>query len=270
MAVKHTITQWAPDLWQFNEGYAQQPDNPYVDAYLIVGTERAALVDALQSEQEVSLVEEIRKITDLPVDVLITHGHGDHAGPEIAKLADAEGFTLYMSHADIDVLKGFGEDLGISFVDINEGDSWDLGGGTVLTAHRLAGHTPGSYVFLDRKNNRAFTGDAFGLWMQLPHSLTVAEYIEDVKRFEAVLADYPDATFFTGHLNQCGDKPWTAVQCTYMREICEQLLDGSYVGEEMKFPPEMADSPFAKRMAGCRIVKYKTITNFIYRDETLR
>ena len=50
----------------------------------------------------------------------------------------------------------------------------------------------------------------------------------------------------------------------------EQLLDGSYVGEEVKFPAEMAESPMAKMMAGCRVVKYKTITNFIYRDEKLR
>ncbi len=270
MAVKHIVTQWAPDLWQFNEGYAQQPDNPYVDAYLLIGSKRAALIDCLQSEQAVSLVDEVRSRTDLPVDVLITHGHGDHAGPELARLAAAEGFTIYMSHADIDILKGFGApELNIDFVDIQEGDHWDLGG-TVLTAHRLAGHTPGSYVFLDRAGKRAFTGDAFGLWMQLPHSLTVAEYLEDVKRFEAELADIPETVFYTGHLNQCGEKPWTAVQCTYMREICQQLLDGTYVGEEIKLPPEAAESPMAKMMAGCRIVKYKTITNFLYREEKLR
>lgn len=267
MSVLHTVTQLAPDLWEFNEG--QGPNQPYVDAYLLIGTKRAALIDALQSEQEPSLVEEVRKRTNLPVDVLITHGHGDHAGPEIAKLAAAEGFTLYMSHEDIDILRGFGADCNVTFVDIHEGDSWDLGG-TVLTAHRLAGHTPGSYVFLDREGRRAFTGDAFGLWMQLPHSLTVAEYLEDVKRFEAVLADIPETTFYTGHLYQCGEKPWTAIQCTYMREVCEKLLDGSYVGEEIQLPPEMAESPMAKMVAGCRIVKYKTITNFLYREEKLR
>lgn len=269
MTVLHTTTQLAPDLWEFNEGQTAAPDQPYVDAYLLIGSQRAALIDALQSEQTVSLVEEVRSRTNLPVDVLITHGHGDHAGPEIAKLAAAEGFTLYMSHADIDILKGFGSDFDIPFVDIHEGDQWDLGG-TILTAYRLAGHTPGSFAFLDRAGHRAFTGDAFGLWMQLPHSLTVAEYLEDVKRFETVLADIPETVFYTGHLYQCGDAPWTAVQCSYMREICEKLLDGSYVGEELQLPPEMANSPMAKLMAGCRVVKYKTITNFLYRPEKLR
>lgn len=265
--VLHTTTQLAPDLWEFNEGMA--PGQPYVDSYLLIGTKRAALIDALQSEQDVSLVEEVRSRTDLPVDVLITHGHGDHAGPEIAKLAAAEGFTLYMSHLDLDILKEFGAGSGIHFQDIKEGDSWDLGN-RVLTAHRLQGHTPGSFAFLDAAGARAFTGDAFGLWMQLPHSLTVAEFLEDCRRFEAVLAELPEVTFYTGHLYQCGEKPWTTPHCTDLRVICEKLLDGSYVGEEMTFPEAMKDSPIAKKMAGCRVVKYKGINNFLYREEKLR
>lgn len=269
--VPHTTTQEAPDLWRFNESMAGMPSQPYVDSYLLIGTKRAALIDALQSAQTVSLVEEVRQRTNLPVDVLITHGHPDHAGAEMEKLANAEGFTLYMSHLDLPIFASFsgGTVPAERFHDIQEGDEWDLGGIT-LKAYRVAGHTPGSFVFLDRDHRRAFTGDAFGLWLQLPHSLTMAEFCEEARRFEGVLADIPETTFYTGHLYQCGEKPWTAVQCTYLREVAEQILAGTYQGEEIKLPAGMENSPMAERMRGARIVKYKTVTNFIYRDDQLR
>ena len=52
------------NIWQFTEG-----DKPYFDvnAYLIVGDRSALLVDALQSET--GLLEEIRKLTDKPLEV---------------------------------------------------------------------------------------------------------------------------------------------------------------------------------------------------------
>ncbi len=68
-------------LYQFNES-ADFAGNgqlrPYVDAYLLIGTKHAALIDCLQNVT--GLYDEIRKLTSLPIDVLITHGHGDHAG----------------------------------------------------------------------------------------------------------------------------------------------------------------------------------------------
>ena len=88
------------NIWQFTEG-----DKPYFDvnAYLIIGTKSALLVDALQSE--IGILDEIRKLTDKPIDVFITHGHGDHAGPALKEFHDA-GIPVYMSHRDYDLLKG--------------------------------------------------------------------------------------------------------------------------------------------------------------------
>ena len=74
---------------------------PYVDAYLLIGTKRAALIDALQYSK--GLYEEVRKYTDLPLDILITHGHGDHAGCSLKEFADA-GCKIYMCMEDYDSL----------------------------------------------------------------------------------------------------------------------------------------------------------------------
>ena len=79
LPLKFFTEQLAPN-WRFNEGMG---DNPYVDAYLVVGEKRAAFIDALQSEQPKSLVEQIREITKLPVDVIITHGHRTTPAPKL-------------------------------------------------------------------------------------------------------------------------------------------------------------------------------------------
>ncbi len=245
-------------------------DNPYVDAYLVVGEKRAAFIDALQSEQPRSLAEQIREITDLPVDVLITHGHPDHAGAEVKKLAQAEGFALYMSMDDFSIAKDmfapwFTEDM---FLDIKEGDVFDLGG-VKLEAHRVAGHTPGSYAFLDRENKRCFTGDALGVWMQLDHSLTLTEYVSELKKFEKVLAEVPDVKLYIGHLNQAPNGYHTAEHVTNLREACEKILSGELEGQEVQLPSELADSPMADLMKGAKILLHKT-ANVTYRENKLR
>ena len=53
------------------------PEAP-VDAYLVVGTQRALLIDAL--ETATGVLQAVRGLTDLPVALAITHGHCDHAG----------------------------------------------------------------------------------------------------------------------------------------------------------------------------------------------
>ena len=69
-----SVGKIGPDLFQFNE---QNEYGPYVDAYMILGTKRAVIVDALQDAED--LYQRVRQITDLPFDLLLTHGHGDHA-----------------------------------------------------------------------------------------------------------------------------------------------------------------------------------------------
>lgn len=267
LPVKFFVEQLAPDLWRFNEGMG---DNPYVDAYLVVGKKRAAFIDALQSEQPKSLVDQIREITDLPVDVLITHGHPDHAGAEVKKMVGAEGFTLYMSMDDFPIAKHmFASWLTADmFNDIREGDVFDLGG-VKLEAFRVAGHTPGSYAFLDRDNKRCFTGDALGVWMQLDHSLLLAVYERELRRFEKVLAGVPDVKLYNGHLNQAPNGYYTAEHVTNLREACGMILSGEMRGEDVVLPPQMEDSPMAALMKGAKILQYKT-ANITYRENKLR
>ncbi len=268
VTLNFTVKQLAPDLWRFNESAG---DMAAVDAYLVVGRERAALIDTLQSDLPKSLVECVREITALPVDVLITHGHPDHAGAEVKKLLVAEGFTLFMNLVDLPIIQEmcapwFTADL---FRDIKAGDLFDLGG-ISLVALRVAGHTPGSMVFLDKEHKRCFTGDALGVWLQLDHSLPMSVYVDELKRFEKELTDIPETTLWIGHAVQAPDGFFTAQHVKNMREACQKVMTGELVGLTPELPPTLADSPMAHLLKGTRIAQYKTVTGLTYREDSLK
>lgn len=68
--MKHNIKEIAPNTWCLNEMAVQ--------SFLVVGEERAALIDTGAGMG--NLAKEVKEITDKPLYVLNTHGHVDHAG----------------------------------------------------------------------------------------------------------------------------------------------------------------------------------------------
>ncbi|MDR2730781.1 MAG: MBL fold metallo-hydrolase [Treponema sp.] len=68
-----------------------------VNAYLVTGTKKAVLIDSLMTDR--SLYETVKNITSLPLEVILTHGHSDHAGAGLHKFHEA-GVTIYISEKD--------------------------------------------------------------------------------------------------------------------------------------------------------------------------
>lgn len=118
--------------------------------YLIEGIEKALLIDTGTKCEK--LDEVIRKITKKPVEVVITHAHGDHDG-------NIGYFKEIYLHAADTVLLGKTYKGKVHFV--NEGYVFDLGGKKIEVSHMPA-HTPGSIVLIDRKTGSCYSGDAFG------------------------------------------------------------------------------------------------------------
>lgn len=83
------------------------------------------------------------------------------------------------------------------------GDTFDLGGRT-LSAIALYGHTAGSTGMIDSKTGYLFCGDALvpvdaGLLMNLPESITIAEYREHLIELQKLVDDGTVTELFSGH-----------------------------------------------------------------------
>lgn len=86
---------------------------------------------------------------------------------------------------------------------IKEGDSFDLGGGRVVTAYDLPGHSPGHMYFVDKGERIAFTGDCvnFNNGTGYHAASTHIRYLQ--KLLSMYGTDYN--RIFTGHATYCGD-----------------------------------------------------------------
>ena len=218
-------------VWRISQGSAMAGLDEYVDAYLVCGQERAVLIDSLMDEG--NLYSIIREITPLPVDVVLSHGHGDHAGRDLKNLID-HGLKVYMKLEDYKIYTGMSDKDAVSresFRELYHGQTFDLGN-RQLEIIELPGHTPGCIVVLDRKNQLMFSGDSLGsgtIWMQLPHSLALEEYLEVLKRLEREVADLDDLVIYPGHYYQMREK-LDKQYVTDMRVLTENLVSGKTRG----------------------------------------
>ncbi|MBO5999771.1 MAG: MBL fold metallo-hydrolase [Lachnospiraceae bacterium] len=183
------------------------PGNVY--AYLAVGSERALLIDTGFGYGRLRPL--IEKLTDKPYDVLITHGHVDHAG------GAAEFDTVYMDLRDLPIAKehtskqmrfdwlqedrSMGENTAVdpdllvdplppdAYLPLEEGQEFDLGDLT-LKVLTLTGHTPGSVTVLFKEPGLLLTGDAVNSMtlLSLGGCLTVHEYRDSLVLFKDKLA----------------------------------------------------------------------------------
>lgn len=150
-----------------------------VISYLVLGTERAALLDTGMGIGNIR--EEVECLTGLPVLVVNTHGHYDHVGDdhrfaeiwafdddlEVARIEDGRSRTacakILRSGTYLDLPTGFNPtDYAIQPATVTRRlqhlEVIDLGFRT-LTVHHTPGHSPGSICLFDSRDRLLFTGD---------------------------------------------------------------------------------------------------------------
>lgn len=172
--------------------------------YVIEGKTNAMVIDTGMGIG--SLKQCIDEFCSLPLVVVNTHGHPDHAGgngefekvylhPDDEKLYYQMATRAYRkedikSKVQENESKIYEDNLieiTNNILPLNEGHSFDLGGRTI-TAYKLEGHTKGSIVLYDSLTKWLFAGDAICLmdtWLHLDHSTSVTQYRDSLKRFIA-------------------------------------------------------------------------------------
>ena len=234
---------------------------PYVDAYLVIGENKALLIDALQNVTD--LYETVRKVTDFPVDVLITHGHLDHAGASLPAFYES-GSAIYMCMEDYEMLEGSVPTTRKEFfTPLKGGEIFDIGTYS-LKAIPCPGHTKGCYVFLDKKNGLMFSGDSLGsgmIWMQLPCCTSIEEYRGSVQKVYEEVKDLTDLKIYPGHRNQ-SPVQLTEQYVTDNLAIADGIVDGSLVGEEQEMD-------FHGKMIRFRVLSHGQMGMFCYDPENI-
>lgn len=215
--------------------------------YFLRGTKRGLLIDTGVGMTDLKSL--ISYLSDLPYDVVITHGHPDHIG------GAAEFEQVYIHPADAhalrpilyDPIKDYVDQLGQmgaydvydcspsdlrcsekmpEILDLKEGMIFHLGERDIEVLE-TPGHTQGGCSFLDRKERILFSGDACnGFLLCLDCSInTLLGALDKIKAHELEF----DRNF-NGHVGYAGMPFVMSMPNTILDDcihICESILEGT-------------------------------------------
>jgi hydroxyacylglutathione hydrolase len=175
----------AENVWRIDEYGA-------VNMYLVLGQKNALLIDTGTGHKNLGLY--VKTLTTLPVLVVNTHGHYDHAGGN--KYFD----KIHAHPADFPMMGGM-KGASREIAGVQGGHVFDLGG-RKLTVVETPGHTPGSICLLDAGHKMLFTGDNNNshTWMFLRESTSLETYMRTLENLITRLSEFD--VLYPGHGDQ--------------------------------------------------------------------
>ncbi len=236
----------APESWLTASKVADQvwriDDHGSDNMYLVEGKSRALLIDTGLGVAK--LADFVKTLTALPVIVVNTHGHPDHAG------GNDQFPSAYAPALDFDAIRAVGAResrrqmlerttkatpaaagvlsadeaarlTAAELVPVEDGHVFDLGGRR-LEVIAQPGHTPGEIVLLDAASRLLFTGDNDNtlVWLFLPTSRPLEVYLQSLRKLKGREAEFD--TILPGHGTPL-PKGFLAEQIACV----ESILDGS-------------------------------------------
>lgn len=178
--------------------------------YVVEGNDKVLVIDAGSRVNHLDKL--VAALTDKPVIMALTHGHGDHIGgigcfPEV-----------WVHPADESMLRRYEGKVN----HLEDGQVFDLGGRQIEVLY-TPGHTAGSVTFFDKDHHYGFSGDAFG-----STNLLVFTYLSNVVASAAKVEQYIKANdikfLFPGHYS--GDNLESPQRVTDIKVMCGEVLDG--------------------------------------------
>ena len=187
-----------------------------VNCFLVVGSERAMLVDCGDGISYIR--EEIKKITDLPVFLVATHAHADHIGGarEFGKvhlhLSDVitvpwtgawHQRRLFLIRRKVwEEFRKAGGKLPLykpylTIKPFRDGKVFDLGGVRAKIIH-TPGHTIGSCAVKIKEDNIILVGDNFipMLYLHYPYAASLSGW---VRSYEKLMKNAEGCLIYGGH-----------------------------------------------------------------------
>ena len=220
-----------PGVWRIDDWFSSS-------CYLIEGQDKALLIDTGLGEG--NLAELVTSLTNLPVEVAITHPHGDH-------MHWVDSFDrVYLHKDDIALMREesdvfpatfrYPNNSHTEFIPIEEGTKIHLGDIDV-EVWELSGHTAHSVVFVDRSHKCIFTGDAIGsgyivlLICSEEHAMeTVEQYRESLMKITPRMSELKNFAWLGGHgIQENGCDPrhqqdYLAGESQYFNPIRQQVI----------------------------------------------
>lgn len=229
----YDVKEIAPNIYKINEYNLST-------MFVIVGSKRALVIDCGVGVGDFKGVIE-RLVGDLPYDLVLSHGHVDHAGGR-------EQFEkIYIHERDIKIIKSASllyrkfyilimrylmffkcitfkkavmkkVEKEPQLIAIAEGFVFDLGD-KQIEVFESAGHTLGSICFLDRADKILFSGDTFNpmMLMFLPHATTIERYASTIDKMLQI--DGYD-TVWASHLSA----PLTKQDCIEIGQTAQKIV----------------------------------------------
>ncbi len=217
-----------------------------VSCFLVQGRERAVLIDTGTGWK--GLKDQVKRLTDLPLTVILTHAHGDHAGGAgefeevylhpldraLLKIHDMEtriGYARAVLGSEIKLTEElFVPETTVNFQELFDGQSFLLGGLTLKIIH-VPGHTKGSCCVLLEEERAILFGDACNsnTLIMDETSTTISEYqksLEYLKTFEQAYD-----TVYYSHGPAVGPK--TCLEDNI--DLCKRILSGTDDAQKCEF-----------------------------------
>lgn len=248
----YPVSEIAPDTYFIS-------DYGISNCYLLEGGESALLIDCGTGTGD--LLGAVRRITDKPLIVAVTHGHVDHAGGQgqfdRVYVPEGDAGPMYRFMTSLPVRAFFlavtrdadGRKYPVrtparygrrpEIVPFGDGRVFELGGRAV-TATAAPGHTRGSALFLDERTKTAFVGDDLcaAPWLFLPDAASVETWLESAR---AILSLFPEYSLRWGHGDGVLDRETAARAVARGEELLRERPRNTLFPRVAFFPSK--DSP---------------------------
>ena len=187
--------------------------------YVLEGEDRALVIDA--GTRMPHLSETVAKLTDKPLTLVLTHGHGDHVGGAVSFP------EVWIHPADTTLLGARRRGYAGEIKYLSDGQAIDLGGRQIDVLF-TPGHTFGSVTFFDKVNKYGFCGDAFGSTNLLLFAGTFRVLVETIDRTLAYMQANGIEKLYPGHYH--GDNPETVQRLLDEKKMSQDAISGKRRG----------------------------------------